>query len=147
MKEEIIKLITAKLEFKMAELQKNIDSAQASANEEGKSSAGDKYETGRAMAQNTRAMYEQQLYGTKAELDIVNGINFIQKFTVIKPGALVSTNIGIFFIAIGLGKIKLNETELMIISINSPIGVVLNGKTIADEVSFNGRKINILEVK
>lgn len=147
MKEEIIKLITAKLEFKMAELQKNIDSAQASANEEGKSSAGDKYETGRAMAQNTRAMYEQQLYGTKAELDIVNGINFIQKFTVIKPGALVSTNIGIFFIAIGLGKIKLNETELMIISINSPIGKVLNGKTIADEVSFNGRKINILEVK
>lgn len=146
MKEEIIKLIIAKLEFKMAELQKNIDSAQASANEEGKSSAGDKYETGRAMAQNTRTMYEQQLYSTKAELDLVNGINYTQKFTVIKPGAMVTSNIGIFFIAIGLGKIKLNETELMIISINSPIGIVLNGKTKGDKISFNGKEIKVIEV-
>ncbi len=38
-----------------------MDDAQAAANEEGKSSAGDKYETGRAMAQIERDKAAQQL--------------------------------------------------------------------------------------
>jgi hypothetical protein len=59
-KENIIATAQNLLNSKLIELEKAIFNVQNAANEESKSSMGDKYETGRAMAQNDRAMLENQ---------------------------------------------------------------------------------------
>ena len=63
---EVSRLLTEKIRVAETAMQ----AAQASANEETKSSAGDKYETGRAMAQNDRDMYARQFLQLKQELQI-----------------------------------------------------------------------------
>lgn len=54
---------------RMAVARQAMDNAQASANSEEKSSAGDKYETGRAISHLEKDMYARQLMANAQELN------------------------------------------------------------------------------
>ena len=114
--------------------------AQESANNETKSSAGDKHETGRAMAQlETEKLTSQLIESTKLK-DVLDIIDLEIKHNSVRLGSLVKTNNGTFFITVSLGKVTLDQTDYFVISSVSPIGKNLIGLKPKDEFSFNGRK-------
>ena len=120
-----------------------MNAAQNAANGEEKSSAGDKYETGRAMGHRDRDMYARQLLEANAEWHKLEGIN-LTPVPFIKAGSLVEANGMHYFIAVAIGKIELNDALVMVISRESPIAKAMLGKTLNDEFDFNGKnwKIN-----
>ncbi len=137
----------------VAYVQKRIDtarqameSAQEAANSESKSSAGDKYETGRAMAQLERDRNAQLLAeARKVESDLKH-INIEKSFETVQPGSIVITNRGAFFISIGAGKLTLYGVDYFAVSAASPIATALAGKKAGEAVVFNKLMYEVLEV-
>ena len=54
--------------------------------------------------------------------------------------------VGTYFLAAGLGKITVGEEDVFVISTASPIGQLLVGKTVGEEIVFNGVTQRILDV-
>ena len=174
---------------RIASAQDAIRMAQDSANEEGKSSAGDKYETGRAMAQleiekassqlaeanklkqaleqipvdenNSASHRTRPPAGALAEED-----NSSQGETpdlpspgrtrtpepgnnmgsVVRPGSLVITNQGNYFISIAAGKLTVDNQSWFAISPASPLGAILVGKKEGDVVKMLAKEIVVERV-
>lgn len=124
-----------------------MEAAKNSANEEGKSSAGDKYETARAMGQIDREMNGRMYEQAQLERLILEKINPQIVHTNVSLGALVKTTMGDFFVAIGAGVVALNGKNMMVISPQAPIGQILMGKTRNDTFEFRGKNYKVLSVE
>lgn len=118
-------------------IQEEIEKIQASANEETKSSAGDKYETGRAMAQLEIERSWQQLDEAKKLKQVLQGIGIGRMTNVVIPGSLIKTSNGIFYISISLGLVTIEQKKFLFISAESPIGKLLMGKKVNDSITWN----------
>ncbi len=127
-------------------IQEAIDAAQQAANNETKSSAGDKYETTRAMMHLEKEKSTHQLAAAITDKQALSQINVRPTYETVHPGCLVSTNKGLFFLAISAGKIKLANSTYFAISPSSPIGKLLFGKGIGDSVDFKGNRFEILDI-
>jgi transcription elongation GreA/GreB family factor len=114
-----------------------MQAAQESANMEEKSSAGDKYETGRAMAQLERDRHAQLLAeALKLSQDLAK-ITIDKPYETVQSGSLVTTDRGLFFISTSVGKLTLDGREYFAISSASPIGQALAGKRAGESATFN----------
>lgn len=135
-KQELYELCQEYIRKRIDSARAAIDSAQQSANEETKSSSGDKYETGRAMAQLEIEKNAHQLSESlklKASLDTIRiDINS----STAQAGNLVMTDQGSFFIAISLGKIIHREQVYFVIAPTSPLGLQFLGAKVGDKVNF-----------
>lgn len=121
--------------------------AQESANSETKSSAGDKYETGRAMAQeerNRNAVQLQQALQLQGELARINPEIASD---AVRPGALVQTTMGRFYISISAGKLTIDGQDYFAVSAAAPVAAILAGKQAGEEVMFNGKKVQVQRVE
>ncbi|GAB4055713.1 3-oxoacyl-ACP synthase [Spirosoma litoris] len=134
------------VQLRVSTAKQAMEAAQEAANSESKSSAGDKYETGRAMAQLERDRNAQLLAeAQKVERDLKQ-INIDKSYTIGQPGSLIMTSRGKFFISIGAGKLTLDGTDYFAVSAASPIGIALSGRKAGDSVVFNKMTYQILEV-
>ncbi|SHK60170.1 3-oxoacyl-ACP synthase [Hymenobacter psychrotolerans] len=124
-----------------------IQAAQESANSETKSSAGDKYETGRAMAQNERDRNAVQLQQARQLLGELQRINPELPCDAVRPGALVRTSMGVFYLGISAGKLTVEGQDYFAVSAAAPVAVALAGKRAGEEAVFNGRKIRVEAVE
>ena len=120
--------------------------AQQAANEEGKSSVGDKYETSRAMAQIDRDIHARQLETAQKELSFLQQVDINRFCNKVEVGAYVYSNQEKYFFLIGLGPVEIKNEKIVFLSISSPIGKILLGKKASDKVTFNGKEILIKEV-
>src|ERR1700754_1937879 len=77
--------------------------AQEAANSEEKSSAGDKYETGRAMGHLQKDMHARQLAELVREMAALHALNTDQLISIAGNAALLRTDAIDLFISIGLG--------------------------------------------
>jgi hypothetical protein len=145
-KANLIAFVSSQLENKKQHQLSAIQSAQNAANQESKSSAGDKYETGRAMAQNDIGMHQVQLAAVQRDLDYFKNLNFFQNFEMIKAGALVETSIGYIFISVSLGKLVFENHNIMAISKDAPLGLALLSKKTGERIQFNHLQIQILGI-
>lgn len=138
-------------------LQKNLDqkiqtarsamqSAEESKNNETKSSAGDKYETGRAMMQMEQDKNEAQLMKLVTLKRELAQINLQKEYDKVELGSLVMTNQGNYYIAIGIGKIVVDQETCYAISLASPIGRLLHGKRQGDSVKFQDKVFEIEKI-
>lgn len=123
-----------------------MDSAQAAANDETKSSAGDKYETGREMMQQEMENNAVQLNEARKLKEILDRINPTKKYDTVQSGSLVITNNGNFYISVGLGKISVDGADFFAIAPSSPLGSLLMEKKAQDTVELNGRKFVLQQV-
>jgi transcription elongation GreA/GreB family factor len=128
---------------KKSMIKSEIESATNSRNNETKSSAGDKYETGRAMVQYELEKAQVQLEKINELENELLRIDVSKKNNKVEYGSLVFTNDNKYFISIGLGKIELNNEPVFCISLNSPIGKILQNKKAGEKVSFRGKEITI----
>lgn len=146
MKLLLLNTIKAQLDEKIQVALQAMKAAQESANAETKSSAGDKYETGRAMGQIERDMHAQQYEKLKREKDLVERIDPNMVFERVGIGALVKTTAGQFFIANSVGNVKVENQNYMVISAQSPIGALLVGKKADSTFTFQQKQQTIEEI-
>lgn len=124
----------------------SMQNAQSAANEEEKSSAGDKYETSRAMSHIEKDMYAKQFEENKKELAVLQTINCNKLYDSAVPGSLVSCDECAFFLAAGLGKLNVDGKEVYFLSANAPLAKQLNMKKAGDAIEFNKKLIVIRSV-
>ena len=139
---ECIKFVDARINNSLSA----IKSAQESANTEMKSSAGDKHETGRSMAQLETEKNAIQLAEANKLKHVIGLINPEEKHDKVELGALVITNLGQYFISVSVGKITLGKTIYFGVSAVSPIGQAFLNHKKGDEIVFNGRKFILKDV-
>ncbi len=127
-------------------LQKRLDVIEHRLNElndsleaETKSSAGDKYETGRAMLHLEKDKQMQQLAVLLTQKKQLHAIDPRIPYLLVEQGALVQTNQGAFYLSIPAGKLKLEEETYFAITLASPIGQLLFQKKEGDAFEFRGR--------
>jgi len=123
-----------------------MEDAQESANSESKSSAGDKYETGRAMAQLERDRHAQLLAQARTMAQELARLNVAKAYETVQPGSLVITNRGAFFISISAGKISVAGKDYFAVSPASPIATALSGHKTGGVVTFNNAAYQIVAV-
>ena len=123
-----------------------IESAQQSANNEEKSSAGDKYETGRAMSHLDKDMHSRQLAENMKELAVLHSINTSLVYSTAEAGAVIHCADISFFIATGLGKRSVHNQTIFFLSVSAPLSQLLKNKKAGDSFIFNGTTVIISEL-
>lgn len=125
-----------------------MQAAQESSSSETKSSAGDKYETGREMANAERdrnAAHMQQAQQLQAELARISPNGACD---TVRPGALVHTSMGRFYISISAGRLVIEGgPEVFAVSAAAPVALALKGLRAGEQVAFNGRAVQVLAVE
>jgi transcription elongation GreA/GreB family factor len=127
-------------------LSQQLDSARLSANSETKSSAGDKHETGRALAQLEQENLAKQfsfLERLESDLSQLKSDLISEK---VEKGALVKTDKMTLYFGVALGEIKVEDISVFAISTASPIGKIALGKTIGESFVVNSNTHNINQI-
>ena len=131
---------------KISMLQHTLGSLRESAANETKSSAGDKYETARAMLHNEQQNVQQQLSGAGEQQHIFNKININEPSVSVILGSLVETNRGWFFISVALGKAVVQGQPVIAVSAGSPLGAKLLGIAEGDTITINAVLYKVLHI-
>ena len=125
------------LRQKKESLEREIRTLQALANEETKSSAGDKYETSRAMIHLEMEKLAVQLTELAKQKAVLDAINVEKQYDRVQPGSVIITNRANYFLSISAGVISIDGKDFICISVSSPIGTRLNKLKSGDCFSFN----------
>ncbi len=136
----IISLVKASIAESASAAKKAMDEAQESANAESKSSMGDKYETGRAMAQRDRDMYAGRYHQIVQDLGLLERLEKTAASGQVQPGSLVGTSFGKILIAVSLGVVEAGGETVLAVSVQSPLGRSLLGKAAGDGFVFQGKE-------
>ncbi len=101
---------------RIAITQQAMDAAQQAANQESKSSVGDKYETARAMSQLEKDMHARQLAAHQQDLHALRSVNAQAMYQQPAAGAFIRASTASFFICAGLGKQAVNGETVIFLS-------------------------------
>ena len=145
-KTQLIKECQKLLANRKATIEASLKSVQESRDNEGKSSAGDKYETGRAMMHLEENKLNGQMQQLEQSITALSRVSQTKPSSSGQPGSLVMTTNGTYFIAIGLGKMTIDGNLYFIVSPDAPIGKALIHQVPGQIISFNTRTIEILGV-
>jgi len=133
---------------RLAAARAGMAAAQESSNSETKSSAGDKYETGRAMAQQERDRHAAQLHEAQKLLADLQKLNPELPCDTVRPGALAATSLGLFYVSIGAGRLRTAEgQEFLAVSAGAPLVQALGGRRAGEAVVFNGKPVRVEQVE
>ena len=119
---------------------------QEASNQDTKSSAGDKYETGRSMIMLEKEKLGVQLmeaYKLKKALDLIDLGKPINKVSL---GALVKESNNFYYFSANFGALNIADVKVFALSTLSPIGQAMLGKTVGDTYNFRGQKFLIEKI-
>lgn len=134
------------IEQRMHAAKQAMQQAQAAANSEDKSSAGDKYETSRAMSHLEKDLHARQLSANQQELAALLAVNVKSIHTTIAAGSVVMCSDFTFFIAAGLGKIDFEGRKVYLLAPNAPLAKALLKKQSGAEIFFNNKPMVVMDV-
>ena len=120
--------------------------AQEWANSEDKSSAGDKYETSRAMGQIDRDLHARQAAEARRELQTAKQINAEQINTTFIKGSIAVCKGEYYFSSVGLGRVKVGDHKIIFLSPDAPLSRAMFLKKESDTIFFNQMKMILEEV-
>ena len=132
--------------MRIADGEKAMQDAQEAANSEGKSSMGDKYETGRAMSQLARDMSAKQVFENKQELINLLKLENTKTDKTIIQGSVVLANGKMFYIAVGLGVINFKGIQITVLSPKAPLAQHMLGKKAGDFFELNKKQFVIEKI-
>ncbi len=143
---KVISFCIARIQNSLQEWVLEKTKIQDAANNETKSSMGDKYETGRAMAQNEIEKLESTIFLAKKQLDLLaqikNDTTQISESNV-RIGSLIELDNDLYMLAVPIGKITIEQINVICISALSPIGKQLISKKSGEEFLFLNQKKKI----
>ena len=132
---------------RMQNVQVAINSAGESGNDETKSSAGDKHETGRAMMQLEQEKNGKQLQEVHELQKLFEKIEPSKIATKAQLGALVLTDKQNFYISISAGKMIVENETYWAVSPQAPLAKKLIGLSLGEKMEFNGSFFTIREIQ
>ena len=135
-KSELIAELDKQLQTKLSYLTTNLQQAIDSRNFDTKSSAGDKFETSREMA---------QIEIHKIETEISKTQQFITDLFS-KVTQLIITDKGDFLISIPFGKLMVDGTAVFCISNTAPITKQLINTKVSSNFDYGGVVYNVIDI-
>ena len=136
----LIELQTTSIES----LKKEMLEAQKSANEYGPPK--DRYDAYRAQMLRKRDMFGQQLQKAAELRDVIRKISIDKVYDKAEFGSVVITDKNKIIVAIGLGKVKIDNEEFFAISPSVPVFRAMEGKAVGEQFEINGNTMNILDI-
>jgi hypothetical protein len=146
LKKELYDLCAAHVRRSMDAAELAIQEAQKSSTDDTKSSAGDKYETGREMAQQETNRNLAQLNEANKLMVALNRISAGGTSATAELGSIIITSAGNFYLAISAGSLSLGGKTYFAVSPASPIGLKLSGVKAGDSFTLNGKTYAIQSV-
>ncbi|RFZ95716.1 3-oxoacyl-ACP synthase [Mucilaginibacter conchicola] len=147
LKQQLHNACVAYVQQRMQAATDAIEQAQQAQSDDTKSSAGDKYETGREMAQQETNRNMAQLAEANKLMVALNRISTNAALTVADAGSVVTTDNGNFYLSVSAGSINAGGINYFAVSTASPIGAKIKGKKAGDEFSLNGKIYKIASVE
>ena len=141
--QQLIEVINNKIDQALNAL----NEATSSVHNETKSSAGDKHETGRAMAQLEQEKLGKQLQAAKSLKEAASRIDSERKSDKVEFGSLVQWNNQWYYFSVGVGQINVEENNIFCLSITSPLGNLMHQKKKGDSVKMNQIEAEIQEIR
>lgn len=145
-KQQLYKLCSEYITARETVIRQQIADAREAATNETKSSAGDKYETGREMMQQEIDLNMSRLSELQKQRSLLERVAVEDTYATAQPGAVVYTSNGNYYIAISAGQLRWADTTYYAISAASPIGMQLTGLKKGDTFLLQGKKITIKDV-
>ena len=145
-KEQLYNLSVAYVQNRMQAAEDAFRAAEQASNDDTKSSAGDKYETGRAMMQQEKDRNTIQLNEAGKLMVTLNLIGTKSISDVVEAGSLVITDNGRFYLAISAGTLVVDGVSYFAVSPASPIGMKLKGLKVGNGFELNGKGYVIEEI-
>ena len=133
------------LDERIKNLEAQLRELTSGAENDSKSSAGDKHETSRAMMQLEHENISRQLDGFLKEKNELVQLDTTTN-DVITKGSLIKTNRGFIFLSVAIGKITVDSTDVMALSTRSPLGSKLLGLKKGACAEVNGMRYQIEEI-
>jgi transcription elongation GreA/GreB family factor len=146
MKAEILDRCKKELKLKKLTISNEMEAIKDSMGSDTKSSAGDKYETGREMMNQERDKLQSQLGVIDRQLGSLNQINTKKRFEVVDFGSLIKTSVGHYFLSISYGKISINDRDVFMVSPITPLAQLMMGKKAGKKIKWNGKEIVIEDI-
>ncbi len=138
-----LQLVNSKIEV--------INAAMEEVNEglknDSKSSAGDKHETSRAMAQLENEKLARQLTEALEQKASLQALAKVTQTSKVTRGCLLKAGNQYIYISIALGRVTVNHQNVIVVSPNSPLGIILIGKKVTDTAELNGVKYFIESIE
>ena len=132
---------------RLAAARAGMAAAQESSNSETKSSAGDKYETGREMASQERDRQAAQLAEAQKLLADLQKLRPELPCDTVRLGALAATSLGLFYVSTGAGRLRTAAGhEFLAVSAGAPLVQALSGRRAGETVVFNGQSVRVEQV-
>lgn len=144
-KTDLLEHVSGMITEKISRLQHDISDLQKDIAEDSKSSAGDKFETSREMAQQELLKLGTQLAEQQRLKNLVESQS-AETSSTIKVGTLVQTNSGVFLVGIPIGKFLFQNTAVIGIGVGAPLGQLLLNKSENDRFTFNGQNFQIEKI-
>lgn len=145
-KSKIHEACMIKLQGQLDELTAAIAKVQESVVGEQNSTAGNKFETARAMGQEELDRLNRQLNNAIKEMTLLSNISPSKECDSGQLGAYIETTRKKMYLSIGLGKIEIGKEVIFAISSVSPIGQELMGKEAGAKITFAGKSEKIVSV-
>ncbi|MDT0676363.1 transcription elongation factor [Autumnicola musiva] len=146
-KQELYESCDQYLEDRMQRIRAAMNDLENDLENETKSSAGDKYETGREMINLEWNKLSGQLQQFKMLKETLKNVKRRNASDEIQLGSLVKTNMANYFIAIPAGQIKVAGETYFSIGVGSPIAQLLLHKKAGEDFRFNGKINQIISVE
>lgn len=146
-KENIHKQLLSEIENRIQSLKLILNEMfEAASGTDAKSSAGDKHETGVAMAQLEQEKLTKQINELLKQQEILVRINPTIEHTKVGLGSLVQTNNGWYYFSVGIGTLNVENETVFALNPIAPIGEMLIGKSAGEKILFNGKTTEIVSV-
>ncbi|MGA7838845.1 MAG: hypothetical protein WB996_12805 [Ignavibacteriaceae bacterium] len=142
-KKELYSACANYVESKIKQITDALNELQQAANQETKSSMGDKYETGRSSIHLEMEKYSGQLNEFTNLKKILFHINSERNYDTAQPGCVVYTNNANYFIAINAGEFEIHGIKYLTISLASPLGKELYKRKSGDKFTFRNKEFKI----
>jgi transcription elongation GreA/GreB family factor len=146
-KAEIHSVILQHLQERMEQGKKDFQLAKESRDSDTKSSAGDKFETGREMMQREMDKINANLDMLQNQIAYMLRIDLHENIGHVGLGSFIETDAENNYLSVGLGKLSYTEIPFYAISADSPIGELLMGKQKNDTIELRGRIITLKSIR
>jgi transcription elongation GreA/GreB family factor len=140
------KALYDQLTDKLNAMQASMDKVQESIEGEEKSSAGDKYETARAMSQNELSRLKKQQVTLKQSRAMLTRFKESKASNEVELGALVQTTSRWLYFIVAGSKMEVENETVFPLSLSSPIGQSMLGKKSGETVVIGNKEEQILKI-
>jgi transcription elongation GreA/GreB family factor len=146
-KKKLIAALNKRIQLQFNQLQEDARGLTESLESEGKSTAGDKHNTARAMIHLEQEKLGVQIGQLQQKMNALKLIEAVAPQEKIGFGNLVITSNGLFLLGLSLGKIPFGDYAVFCLSLESPIGRQLHCKRVGDSLLFMKEELEIIAIK